>query len=216
MKAAQADADRARQALLPRIPSVQITLQPPLPDALVTLDGRPVPPAMIGVKRPIDPGTHTVQVQRAGGVASREFSVKEAEAASVALEVPAGTGPAYPYPYPPPYAPPRGAPGYPPDEPPPVLRRRNTGLFVGGVVLAPLGAVALLAGGVVILNEGSKSESTAPGLGLVGLGLVGIGGGIAMAVIGGKKVRADVPPPPPAVSFEPLLGPTSIGVRGRF
>jgi hypothetical protein len=214
VKSAQTDADRARHALLPRIPSVLLTLQPPVLDALVTLDGKPLPPAMLGVKRPIDPGTHAVQVQRAGGVTSREFSVKEAEAASVVLDLPAPVGPAYPYPYP--YAPPRGVPGYPPDEPPPAMRRRNTGLFVAGVVVAPVGAVAALVGAVVALEQGATDGSSAPGLALVGVGLLGIGGGIAMAVIGGKKVRVDAPPPPPVVSFEPLLGPTSVGVRGRF
>ena len=89
VKAAVVDADKARRALLPRIPSVLIALQPPLPDAQVTLDGKPVPPAMLGVKRPIDPGAHSVQVQRYGGVASRQFSIQEGESTTITLDVPA-------------------------------------------------------------------------------------------------------------------------------
>jgi hypothetical protein len=41
-----------------------------------------------------------------------------------------------------------------------------------------------------------------------------------MVVIGGKKVPVEAPPaaapPAPSVSFEPLLGPTSAGLRVRF
>ncbi len=234
VKAAQADADKARKALLPRIPSVVLTLQPPAYDAQVTLDGRLVPPAMIGVKRPIDPGAHTVQVQRYGGVASRQFTIQESEATSVVLDVPAAG--AVPYPpgyapgYPPPgYGPPPGPGYYVPGEPPVPMKRRNMGLFVSGCVLAPLGAVMAIAGGLLLLTEASAandgfgvttSKSTAPGYALVGVGLVGMAGGITIAVIGGKKVPVEAapgaPPPPPAVSFEPLLGPGTAGLRVRF
>jgi hypothetical protein len=235
VKAAAADADKARQALLPRLPSVVIAIQPPLPDAQVTLDGKVLPPAMLGVKRFVDPGAHTVQVQRYGGVTSRQFSVQEGESTAVTLDVPAAGA----IPPPPGYvvgAPAYGAPAYgapvyyapgmagPPAVP---MKRKNVGLFVAGCVVAPLGAVMALAGGVMIVNESnsasfnsngtlsSSSSSTAPGLAVVAVGLVAMGGGIAMAVIGGKKVPVETAPPPP-LSFEPLLGPGTAGMRMRF
>jgi hypothetical protein len=58
---------------------------------------------------------------------------------------------------------------------------------------------------------GDSSNNTVTGGVLVGVGLAGMGRGIAMAVIGGEKVPVETPPalaPAPAVSFEPLLGPT--------
>ena len=101
MKAAQADADKARRALLPRIPSVQLTLQPPVVDAQVTLDGKPVPPAMVGVMRPLDPGAHTAQVLRGRRAhLKRSFTLQESDHTTIVLEVPgtpgAGTMPPYP------------------------------------------------------------------------------------------------------------------------
>ncbi len=238
VKAAVVDAGKARTALLPRIPSVVITIQPPLPDAQVTLDGKVIPPAALGVKRLVDPGSHSVQVQRYGGVTSRQFSLHEGESTSVTLDVPAAGA----IPMPPGYGPPVGAPGYGPPpgtqvyyvpgEAPAPMKRKNMGLFVAGCVIAPLGAVLALAGGVAVAVESDTNtvtfggngstvgggSSTAPGYALVVVGLLGMGGGIAMAVIGGKKVPVETtaPPPPPRVSFEPLLGPGSAGLRVRF
>jgi hypothetical protein len=230
VKAAQGDADKARHALLPRIPMVQLTFQVPVTDALVTLDGKPVPPAMLGVKRPIDPGAHTVQVQRAGAMTSRPFTLHESETKNVVLEVPAPGAMPAPGAFPPPsyYAPPAGPPVYygapaapgPVYGPPPILmQRRSTGLFAAGLVLVGLSTFVAIGGGVLEVNESADKmtnprASTTPGLALLGVGLVGMAGGIVMAVIGGKKVPVDAPPPP--VSFEPLLGPTSAGLRVRF
>jgi hypothetical protein len=221
VKGAQLDADKARKALIPRIPSVVLNLQPPMPDAQVMLDGKQVPPAMLGVKRFVDPGQHTVQVIRLGGMLTKHFTVQEAESTNVDLEVPPPVQgpPTYPYPYSPyPYGPRR--PVYATMPPPPPMRRANVGLFVGGCILAPVGAVVSLVGVVYLLVPAvtfGSSNSTVTGGVLLGVGLAGLGGGIAMAVIGGKKVPVEQPAAPaPVVSFEPLLGPTSAGMRMRF
>jgi hypothetical protein len=223
VKGAQLDADKARKALLPRIPSVVFNLQPPMPDAQVMLDGKQVPPAMLGVKRFVDPGQHTVQVIRLGGMSTKHFTVQEAESTNVDLEVPPPVQGqvTYPYPYSTyPYGPRR--PVYATIPPPPPMRRKNVGLFVGGCILAPVGAVISLVGvGFLLIPEGTfdTSNHTVTGGVLLGVGLAGLGGGIAMAVIGGKRVPVEAPPAPPAtpaVSFEPLLGPTSVGMRMRF
>ena len=228
VRAAPAEAEKARNALMPRIPTVQLSMQPPVPDAVLLLDGKPVPPAMIGVKRPIDPGDHVAELQRMGGVTKRPFSVREKESVSFVLDVPppvAGymyPGAPYPgamYPYP-------GGPPVPSGPPPPPMVRQNTGLWVGGIVLIPVGAVAGLVGiylaatgatfGAVGVDTGRQNA----GYALMGLGLAGIVGGIVMVVIGGKKIPAEPPPAAapaePKVSFEPLLGPTSAGLRVRF
>ncbi len=218
-RTAQADAERARKALLPRLATVEIAPQPPLPDALVTLDGKPLPTAMFGVKRPIDPGAHTVDVLRGGARTTRSFSIKEGESTHVDVAVPAG--PAYPpmYPGPVPYAyPPTYLQQLPVAPPEPPTQRRSLPLYVVGVILIPVGTLAVIGGAVDAVSNTGKAA--AGGDALVVLGLVGMGGGIAMTVVGGKRVPVPVegapPPPAPAVSFEPVIGPTSLGVRARF
>jgi hypothetical protein len=197
---------------------VELALEPPAPDATVTLDSRPVPSAMLGIRRPIDPGSHTIEVQRAGAAATRRFSIKEAESQRIVVAVPGSPAPEGGYAPPPPA---EGAPVYYPPAPgaflanyrappPVVMRRRSTALFVTGVILIPVATIGGIAGAVV----GGINENAPAVYASLGVGLVGIGGGIAMAVIGGRKVPVDAPPA--GVSFEPLIGPTSMGLRVRF
>jgi hypothetical protein len=235
-KTAQAEAEKARTALLPRIPSVELALDPPASDAQVLLDSKAVPPAMVGIKRPIDPGKHTVSVARGGESATQEFTLKEAEAVRVVLKAPGKPGTAY-------YAPPPGAQPpvvmmYPPGTvaPPPVMQRRSTGMFVTGIVLIPVGAITALVGGVILAASSSVSSVNGPGLSTdtggasaTGAGVLAVGGlmlvgGIVMTVIGGKKVPVNSSsalldprhsPPAPKASITPLFGPMS-GVRVQF
>ena len=220
-KTAQAEADRLRTALMPRIPSVELVLDPPAPDADVTLDGKLVPPAMVGIKRPIDPGKHNVATSRGGASANQDFTLKEADSVRVVLKAPIGKpGAAY-------YAPPPGggqpvvmmyAPGSVP--PPPVMKRRSTGLFVTGIVLIPIGSIIAIGGtAATLLSDGDPGA-----LGVLGLGLASLTGGIVMTVVGGKKVPADSgsalldprhSPPAPKAEITPLFGPVT-GVRVQF
>lgn len=220
-KSAQTEAEKARTALMPRIPSVELALDPPAPDAQVLLDGKTVPAAMVGIKRPMDPGKHSVAVSRGGSSATQDFTLKEADSVRVVLKAPPGKpGGAY-------YAPPPGgAPPvvmmYPPGSvpPPPAMKRRSTGLFVTGIILLPVGGIITIGGTAVTLISNG-----APGaLGVLGLGLATLTGGIIMTVVGGKKVPADPAaawldprhsPPAPKASLTPLFGPVS-GVRVQF
>ncbi|MEP7121168.1 MAG: hypothetical protein ABJE95_09670 [Byssovorax sp.] len=223
-KSAQTEADKARTALMPRIPSVELALDPPAPDAQVTLDGKAVPPAMVGIKRPIDPGKHSVAVSRGGAMATQDFTLKEADSVRVVLKAPAGKpGTAY-------YGPPAGGPPqqvvmmYPPGAvaPPPAMHRRNTGLFVTGIILIPIGSLVAIGGTVVLL--GNSFDGGSSGGAILGVGLAGLTGGIVMTVIGGKKVPVDPSaalldprhsPPAPKTAVTPLFGPVS-GVRVTF
>lgn len=235
-KSAQTEADKARTALLPRIPSVELALDPPAPDAQVMLDGKEVPAAMVGIKRPIDPGKHSVAVSRGGASANQDFTLHESDAVRVVLKAPpAKPNAAY-------YAPPPGGQPvvmmYPPGTvpPPPAMKRRSTGLFVTGIVLIPVGAITAIAGGIILASAsattsfgdssgfttdtGSASGTGAAVLAVGGLMLVG---GIVMTVVGGKKVPANDAllldprhsPPTPKASVTPLLGPMS-GLRVQF
>jgi hypothetical protein len=237
-KSAQTEADKARAALMPRIPSVELALDPPAPDAQVTLDGKAVPPAMVGIKRPIDPGKHSVAVSRGGQSAGQDFTLKEADSVRVVLKAPAGKpGTAY-------YGPPPGVGPqpvlipYPPGTvaPPPPMRRRSTGLFVTGIVLIPVGAITAIVGGLILATSSSissacgdpsfcdTSSGSGTGAGVLAVGGLMLVGGIVMTVVGGKKVPVDPStaildprhsPPAPKASITPLFGPVS-GLRVQF
>ena len=65
---AQEKAEEELAQLRPQIPRLKITVEgvPANKEASVTLDGKPVPPVLIGVSRPVDPGSHEVQASAEG------------------------------------------------------------------------------------------------------------------------------------------------------
>jgi hypothetical protein len=66
-KKAQADGERLLEALEPRLPYVNVLVVPKDAAELnVTMDGAPVPAAIVGVEHPIDPGEHTFQATAKG------------------------------------------------------------------------------------------------------------------------------------------------------
>lgn len=92
------EARAEREALLPRIPSLVVTVDPP--DAAVRIDGAPLPPALVGEKRVVDPGRHVVEAQVGGATRRVEVEVAEGATLPVHLSVdgaavtPGGGGPA--------------------------------------------------------------------------------------------------------------------------
>jgi hypothetical protein len=87
---AVADAQRELAALAPRVPGVIINVKGPT-EPKVTLDGADVPNAALGVKRPVDPGSHVIKVTASGffpGEAT--VSVAEAKIESVTIELKPG------------------------------------------------------------------------------------------------------------------------------
>jgi hypothetical protein len=107
VKQAQVDAEKARATLAARIPTIEVTLDASAAGATVALDGKTLPDAAIGVKRPIDPGHHVATFKRGEMTGSREFTVDEGDSGQVKLafsatgkpapekpaEAPSGTGP---------------------------------------------------------------------------------------------------------------------------
>src|SRR5689334_2697957 len=126
-----------------------------------------------------------------------------------------------------------------PPPPPPLMERRSEGLRVAGIVLIPIGSLALL-GGVFVTTFGAfgsghvetgdgfsaaaPSESGPSGAAVVGLTFMGVGaatltGGIIMTVVGSKKVpvrTTEALAPAPRWSVEPVLGMGSAGFKGTF
>jgi hypothetical protein len=89
MRKAQAEALAERDKLLPTIPSLDVTIEGPTGAGItVIIDAKAVPPALLGQKRPVDPGTHRVEAKRADTTVAREVTLKLAEAGEVTLKLP--------------------------------------------------------------------------------------------------------------------------------
>ena len=84
---AQSAAAEERAALLPRVPSLRLALTPASPIPAVTLDGKPVAPALLGAEIPLDPGPHVV-VATSGAVSRTErILLREREARRLDLSL---------------------------------------------------------------------------------------------------------------------------------
>jgi hypothetical protein len=147
------DAKKEIDVVSARVPKATITVSG-CDNPHVTLDDVPMSNAALGIKRPVDPGTHTVKATADGcKPGETSFTVaegKEAEA-PVKLEKAAGATAGTPPPTnPPPGNPPPGnpPPGNPPPSNPPPGADTGTG---GGSTQKTLGFVALGVGGVGLI-----------------------------------------------------------------
>jgi hypothetical protein len=95
--------------LEPKIPTLRLDVQPPGVTGLeIRIDGERVPPAIVGVDRPANPGMHKVQVWAPGyNAAEADVDLKPGEKKPVALQLTPGSG------GPPPVAPVPEQPGQP-------------------------------------------------------------------------------------------------------
>ena len=84
--AIEAEIENRVVGLKPRIPRVRITAGPYVPGLVVTLDGKEVPIAALGVDLVVDPGKHVVTARAAGHrLERREVEVKEGGTLPVAI-----------------------------------------------------------------------------------------------------------------------------------
>jgi hypothetical protein len=83
------DALLEREDLLPLIPTLTIDITGPMgAGATVFVDGEQVPTALIGQKRPIDPGAHEVEVRRKDTKVKKKVDVIVKQNQKVTLELP--------------------------------------------------------------------------------------------------------------------------------
>jgi hypothetical protein len=75
------------EELEPRVPTVTIRIEPPEGPVSVTIDGKPVPPALLGAGRSIDPGRHEVVAKRGSKTKSATFEIAEGKTEEVTLDV---------------------------------------------------------------------------------------------------------------------------------
>jgi hypothetical protein len=208
----------------------------------VTIDGQPVPAAALGLKRPVDPGTHTVKVSAEGAKpVEQTFKVAEGGTAETTLKLesltPAASSP------PPPVqasvaaakpttpAPTAAAETTPPSKEAPVQTRSKTlpliAFGVGGAGLV-LGAVT---GGLALSKRSTLKNHCVSGAcpadqqsnvdsynGMATLSTVGFivagAGGIAGVVLLVAAPKATTAAAGPGL--QPYVGLASAGVTGRF
>ncbi|WP_437971803.1 hypothetical protein WMF04_21995 [Sorangium sp. So ce260] len=221
---AVAAAQRELDALAPRIPQVLVSVRGP-DTAAVTIDGEPVPRAAIGVRRPVDPGGHTIRAE-AAGFAPVEVKVTLAEGASetVALDLK-------------PVAPPPSVASPPPIAPAPdaaPVASSGSSRTVLGVAALGLGGVGLAAGavgGVLAIGKHRDLSERCPGdrcdpslqgdvdsyhamgtLSTIGfaIGAVGVGAGAFLLLTAPRS------PQRAGISITPVIGLGSAGAKGSF
>jgi hypothetical protein len=175
---AQDDAKAELKDLEPRLPYVTVTLKGAgSASVTITQDGNKIPSALIGVPRPVDPGSHQFEAT-AGALKGRaNVDLKEGEKKRVVLEMgtgdlPPAAAPApapSPGPAPGPAASPTPAPGagpveQPPSAPPPQADTGGggggKGLLIGSFIGFGVGAVGLAVGTIFTLNASSKQSDS--------------------------------------------------------
>lgn len=149
-----------RDKLEPKLPRLKVEVKNPVAELSVHRGEVTLEPGTFGVGLPVDPGEHTVTVQRGEKVLKSEtVTAKASETVSVSFDL-AAIDQEFPEEKPPPPVPtqaPTAAPTQaPPPPPPPSSSQKTIGYVVGGV-----GVAALLTAGVlelVALNKKSKAD----------------------------------------------------------
>ncbi|HMJ12019.1 MAG TPA: hypothetical protein VK524_11430 [Polyangiaceae bacterium] len=244
---AQADAQTELSALEPRLPYITVQVEGAgAAPVTVLMDGIKVPPALVGLPRPVDPGDHKI-IAQAEGLQSNEASVKvdegKREIVTLTLQ-PAGSAAA---PTAAAEAPPETMPGAAPIG---VDTNMSTGgsngLKIGGFVALGVGVVGLGAGTFFLLQKSSKQSDaddlcTLPGggcpasareeieqldddaksagtLSAVGfiVGGVGVATGVTLLILSGKSSAPEQARLEHKPGVRPWVGLGSAGVQGRF
>jgi len=202
---AVANAGKEREALLPRIPSVVLTVDvAPGVEAAVSIDGVAVPATSLGQKRLVDPGAHTVEARAGGVVKTSRVALKEGETLPVRLDL---------------------RPAQTPSSPARTVGFIATGVGAAGLVL---GAVT---GGLAITKKGDLDRAgcrdnmcpaaTADDVnGYNSLRTLSGAGFIAGAIVAAGGVTLIIVAPKPAATtgarWYPVIGIGSVGLQGAF
>jgi len=228
---------RARAALekaLPRIATMRVDVKAPAGAKVqVTLDGEPLPEAILGNDRPTDPGRHTLEATLPGGApATRQINLADGETARVTLELTAAAAPPEP--------PTRGARSERsvpvPLTPQPHASSGANAPAIVFLTLGGLGVVAGATGGIIVAMDSSdlskscgaarrcptdkaselSSAKTWSTVSTVGFAVAGAGlaTGLILLATGGHESREGRPSS--EARLTPLIGPLFVGCEGAF
>ena len=168
---AQVRAQKVLDTALPRIGKLKIVVEPAGTQASVKVNGEQVPPAVLGVERPTDPGNHQVEAS-APGYLPTSAAVRLADGGSETVTLRLQPDPnaaaapppvAGPPPMGPPPGPPMGGPPTPPDPPAPPDPGADAASSGGGsktlaFVALGIGGAGLIAGSITGLMAMSKTK----------------------------------------------------------
>ena len=215
--------------ITPLIPKLTVEVEgaePGTPGLEVRVDGQPLPPAMLGVKRPINPGEHEVSVVIGGTVhESRKVTLAQGGAERVVLKVaPVSPAPAA-------ASPSAAGPAALDTGPAPRRSAQRTWGFVS-LGVGGAGLITGIVSGVVMLGKDSTLQDHCPNnrcppayqgdldafsaartvsfIGY-GVGIAGIGAGVALLLTAPREPR-----PSTRATITPYLGPAVGGVIGTF
>lgn len=143
---AQQDARDELAALEKRIPRITVEVHGPGEDsAKVTMNDEVVPLELVGIARPVDPGTHRFRAtSRDGNARPVSVTIKEGENKTITLELMSLNEPEDPTP--------------PGPETPPETSGGMHGMTVGGIASLGAGAIALGLGAYFTKREGDSQN----------------------------------------------------------
>ncbi len=237
---ARKNAEALDESLDGRVPGITIAVTGAAPGATfaVTVDDAPVPAAVIGVTRPVDPGHHVVVVKTDTAEGRQEVDVKEGENKDVAIALaPIASGAAG--------APPPADDAAAPDaDTAPPAPRSHALTYAGlGLAIAGLGVGAVT--GLMVLSKKSTLEgecsvdhrcgpstygdidsiNSLSTISTVAFIAGGVGAAVTIVSLFIGKPKAAAPPAEPKdepkeetkeASITPWIGLGAVGVRGRF
>jgi hypothetical protein len=215
-RTALTDAARERDALLPRIAGLELAIDSSIRGTVVALDGKAVPAALVGVRRPIDPGPHVVVLTLGDKTKTERFELKEAEVRRIVVA------------FDPPSRPPLQLP--PPPSRGGALRAVGwTGVAVGGAGVI----VGVVAGGLALSAKSNLQQTICTGTRcppaaipeidrydlLRGLSSAGLIAGVITASAGALVVgisRPSAAPGKQGITWQPWIGPGTAGAHITF
>lgn len=201
-------ARESAKALEPKLSKITIQVEKPAPGIEVKRNSDPVGQASWGLPIPVDPGqvkisavapsrkqwTKTVTIDKPGETTVTVPELEKGEPPPGYSPAPTTTGTTTSPPnvyYQPNGNPPPGATTGNLPPPPPRMKRRSGGLFGGGIACTVVGGIGLLAGVAVLAIDSAGGGGVGTGAGVLAGSALLMGGGIAMIVIGNKKVPVD-------------------------
>ncbi len=234
---AQARAQKALDAALPRIGHLTVNVEPKEAKVTVTVSDVPVPAALLGVERPTDPGTHEV-VASAPGYLTQKTTVTLAEAGRETVTLSLTLDPNAPKEEPAPAPVTAPQPLMPEQQPPPPASASSNSAKTIGYVLIGVGAAGVVTGGItgaMALQKkgdldcpdnhcgGAQKDDfdSAKSLALVStisfaVGIPAVAVGTVLLLTSGSSQQKASQKPPRHFAAKPYFGATSAGVVGEF